>query len=37
MDQTMPKTCIKLRPGQTYSGKQGFRYFEGIARETTGS
>ncbi|MBW0157534.1 cupin domain-containing protein [Sedimentimonas flavescens] len=29
--------CIKLRPGGTYSGKQGFDYFEGIAKETTGS
>ena len=33
----MPKECQKLRPGETYSGKQGFDYFEGIARETTGS
>lgn len=30
-------TCHKLRPGQTYSGKQGFDYFEGIAKETTGA
>ena len=29
--------CIKLRPGSTYDGKQGFSYFEGIARETAGS
>lgn len=29
--------CVKLRPGGTYSGKQGFDYFEGIARETVGS
>ena len=29
--------CQKLRPGQTYEGRQGFSYFEGIARETTGS
>jgi len=29
--------CIKLRPGGTYSGKQGFDYFEGIAKETAGS
>ncbi|MCU0854522.1 MAG: cupin domain-containing protein [Rhodobacteraceae bacterium] len=29
--------CQKLRPGATYAGKQGFSYFEGIARETTGS
>ncbi len=31
------KACQKLRPGATYDGKQGFSYFEGIARETTGS
>jgi uncharacterized RmlC-like cupin family protein len=31
------KACQKLRPGSTYDGKQGFSYFEGIARETTGS
>lgn len=30
-------SCLKLRPGSTYAGKQGFSYFEGIARETTGS
>lgn len=29
--------CQKLRPGGTYDGKQGFSYFEGIARETTGA
>jgi uncharacterized RmlC-like cupin family protein len=29
--------CQKLRPGATYAGKQGFSYFEGIARETTGA
>ncbi|MBD1202544.1 MAG: cupin domain-containing protein [Rhodobacteraceae bacterium] len=31
--------CRKMRPSadQTYAGKQGFSYFEGIARETTGS
>ena len=29
--------CQKLRPSGTYSGKQGFDYFEGIAKETTGS
>lgn len=29
--------CQKLRPGDTYAGKQGFDYFAGIARETTGS
>ncbi len=29
--------CRKIRPATTYDGKQGFSYFEGIARETTGS
>ena len=30
--------CQKLTPGtQTYAGKQGFSYFEGIASETVGS
>lgn len=29
--------CQKLRPTGTTSGKQGFDYFEGIARETVGS
>ena len=29
--------CRKLRAESTYSGKQGFDYFEGIARETVGS
>lgn len=29
--------CVKLRPGNAYSGKQGFDYFEGIAKETVGS
>ncbi|MEL6419431.1 MAG: cupin domain-containing protein [Pseudomonadota bacterium] len=29
--------CVKLRPGGTYDGKQGFSYFEGIAKETVGS
>jgi len=31
--------CRKLRPSadHVYDGKQGFSYFEGIARETTGA
>ncbi len=29
--------CVKLRPGGTYEGKQGFSYFEGIAKETVGA
>jgi uncharacterized RmlC-like cupin family protein len=34
---TQPATCHKIQPGGTYSGKQGFDYFEGISRETTGA
>lgn len=30
-------SCQKLRPSGTYPGKQGFDYFEGIARETVGA
>ncbi len=37
MTDTMPKACVKLRPGETYTGKQGFDYFEGIAKETADS
>ncbi len=37
----MPKlpdqTCRLVRPSGTYEGKQGFSYFEGIAKETVGS
>lgn len=30
--------CRRLRPGAaTYTGKQGFNYFEGLAKETVGS
>ncbi|MEM1431781.1 MAG: cupin domain-containing protein [Pseudomonadota bacterium] len=29
--------CQKLRPTGTYSGKQGFDYFEGVSRETMGA
>ena len=28
---------MKLRPGGTYTGKQGFDYFEGIAKESVGA
>ncbi len=34
---SMPSECRKVRPDGTYEGKQGFSYFEGIARETVGS
>jgi uncharacterized RmlC-like cupin family protein len=31
-------SCQKLRPGsQTYAGRQGFSYFEGVAKESVGS
>jgi uncharacterized RmlC-like cupin family protein len=29
--------CRLVRPQETFSGKQGFDYFEGIARETVGA
>ena len=29
--------CCVVRPGSTYDGKQGFSYFEGIARESVGA
>ena len=29
--------CQVVRPGGTYDGKQGFSYFEGIARESVGA
>ena len=32
MKDDAPKPCLKLRAGDTYSGKQGFDYFEGISR-----
>ncbi|MEM8825198.1 MAG: cupin domain-containing protein, partial [Pseudomonadota bacterium] len=37
MDDQIRPGCRKLRPGGTYAGKQGFDYFEGIARETVGA
>ncbi len=30
-------SCRKIRPSETFAGKQGFDYFEGISRETTGA
>lgn len=30
-------SCQKIRPSGTYSGKQGFDYFEGVSRETSGA
>lgn len=37
MKNETDKPCLKLRAGGTYSGKQGFDYFEGISRETARS
>ncbi|MGC1506089.1 MAG: cupin domain-containing protein [Sulfitobacter sp.] len=37
MSQPTTPQCRKLRPSNTYSGKQGFDYFEGITLETTQS
>lgn len=34
---TSSPACHKICPADTYTGKQGFDYFEGIARETVGS
>ena len=30
-------SCRKITPSGSYDGKQGFRYFEGIAAETVGA
>lgn len=37
MLQSSRPTCRIIRPGQTYDGKQGLSYFEGISAEATGS
>jgi uncharacterized RmlC-like cupin family protein len=37
MDTLSKPTCRIVRPDQTYDGKQGLSYFEGIAAETVGS
>lgn len=37
MTETPSAQCKVVRPGSTYEGKQGFSYFEGIAKETVGS
>ena len=29
--------CVIIRPGSTFSGKQGFSYFTGISKETAGA
>jgi uncharacterized RmlC-like cupin family protein len=30
-------TCVVIKPGSTYSGAQGFDYFEGISAQSAGS
>jgi uncharacterized RmlC-like cupin family protein len=37
MTTSAKASCRIIRPGNTYDGKQGFSYFEGIASETVGS
>lgn len=37
MDQSLKPTCRLVRPHDTYAGKQGLTYFQGIATETVGS
>ena len=38
MSSSTQATCHIVRPGDTtYAGKQGFSYFEGIAKQTVGS
>lgn len=32
----MPE-CRKMRPGDTFDGKQGFSYLEGVSRESVGA
>jgi len=37
MSSSMVPACRLVRAESTFDGKQGFRYFEGIAKETVGS
>ncbi|CAN7391155.1 cupin domain-containing protein [Pararhizobium sp. LjRoot238] len=37
MLQSSRPTCRIVRPGQSYDGKQGLSYFEGISAEAVGS
>jgi uncharacterized RmlC-like cupin family protein len=37
MSATIARTCRVIRPNETYRGKQGFTYVEGIAAETVGA
>ena len=34
MSVPLKPTCRLVRPGETYDGKQGLTYFNGIASET---
>lgn len=36
-EREAPLLCRLVRPSGTYAGKQGFNYFEGVARETVGA
>src|SRR5262249_33559980 len=37
MSDTSKPTCKVVRPGNTYDGKQGFSYFEGLPAQSVGS
>jgi uncharacterized RmlC-like cupin family protein len=37
MNEKSKPTCIVIRPGQTYEGKQGLSYDAGIFAENTGA
>ena len=37
MSKSSKPKCRVLRPDRTYGGKQGFSYFEGVAKETVGA
>jgi uncharacterized RmlC-like cupin family protein len=37
MSATIERTCRVIRPNESYRGKQGFTFVEGIAAETVGA
>ncbi len=37
MTESVEPTCRLFRPGETYAGKQGFRYAAGISAESAGA
>lgn len=37
MDTSSKPTCHVVKPGNTYDGKQGLSYFEGISAQSVGS